>query len=182
MRIMKKIKQKIDELNKKSETIKKLCDMIRITSQREIAGLHAGKKINLSKIRGDVKKLSKYIKNPLLYALNKSAIFTAYQEYAEAEFVWAIMGNMELPSLKIPEPCYFTGLCDAIGEVRRQFMLALIEKNNKKAQQLLKRSLQLGFMIAEIDASPSVINTLKPKKDMVQRSIESMLELSARNK
>jgi translin len=179
---MKGIKKKIDALNKQSGIIKQLSQKIRVTSQREIASLHAGKKINLSKMRVDIKKLKKLIKDPLVYATNKGAIFMAYQEYAEAEFVWAIVNDKKLPALEIPEPCYFTGLCDAIGEVKRQFMIAMIEGNKKKAQKLLKRSLELGSKIAEIDASPTVINTLKPKKDMVQRSIGSMLELSARNK
>ena len=179
---MKTLKKRIDELSKKSEAVRGLCDAIRITSQREIAGLHAGKRLSLSKMRKDVKKLGKTIKEPILYALNKSSVLIAYQEYAEAELLKAIMDKKKLPSLNIPAPCYFTGLCDAIGEVKRQFMIALIEGNKKKASYLLKRSLELGSTIAEIDAPPSVIKAIKPKKDMVQRSIESMLELSVRNK
>ncbi len=177
---MRGMKQEIDSLTKKSEAIKHLCDKIIIDSQREIAGLHAGRKMSLSKMRSDIKKINSFSKDPLLYAINRNLIFMAYQEYAEAEFLWAIVNNKELPNLSIPSPCYFTGLCDAIGEVKRQFMIALIEKNNNKAQKLLKRVLKIGSMIAEIDASPAVINTLKLKKDMVQRSIEGMLELSVK--
>jgi translin len=180
--MMTQLRKNIENLNNQSESIRKICDRIRVTSQREIAKLHAGKTMDFSSMRTDIKKLEKLIKVPLVYALNKGSIFMAYQEYAEAEIVWAFVNNKDLPQLNIPEPAYFTGLCDAIGEVKRQFMIALIDGNGEKARMLLKKSLKTGSLIAEIDASPAVINTLKPKKDMVRRSIESMLELSVRNK
>jgi translin len=177
---MKPLKKDIDSLNRMSETVRPLCDKIIIESQRAIAGLHAGKPMDLARMRADVKRLNASAKDPLVYVINRNLMFVAYQEYAEAEFVWAIVNEKELPDLPIPSPCYFTGLCDSIGEVRRQFMLALIEKDRKRAESLLKRVLKLGSVIAEIDASPAVINTLKVKKDLVQRCIESMLELSVR--
>ena len=177
---MKSLKKDIDSLNKTSETVRPLCDRIIIESQREIAGLHAGKPMDLGPMRADVKRLNTFARDPLVYVINRNLMFVAYQEYAEAEFVWAVVNGKELPDLPIPSPCYFTGLCDAIGEVKRQFMIALIEKDRSKAERLLKRALKLGSLIAEIDASPAVINSLKVKKDMVSRSIESMLELSVR--
>lgn len=177
---MKSLKKDISVLNRTSESIRPLCDRIIIESQREIAGLHAGKRMDLGPIRADIKKLNHLAKDPLVYVINRNLMFVAYQEYAEAEFVRAVVDEDELPELPVPSPCYFTGLCDAIGEVRRQFMLALIEKDRARAQRLLKRVLKLGSVIAEIDASPAVINSLKVKKDLVQRCTESMLELSVR--
>ena len=177
---MKNLKIELDSLSDKSDVIKQLCERIRIASQREIAGLHAGRKMDLSEMRTGIKKLGSLLKDPLIYVLNKNMAFIAYQEYAEAEFVWAVVNDKSLPALPIPSPCYFTGLCDAIGEVKRQFMIALIKKDKQRAQKLLDRSLQLGSMIADIDASPAVVGELKLKKDLVSRSIESMLELSVR--
>lgn len=175
------LKKQITRLNLAGEKIKHLCDDIRVTSQREIAGLHAGKPIDPKRIRASVVELKKIIKDPLTMTLNKSSIFMAFQEYAELEATMAIVSGKALPKLDIPETCYFTGICDSFGEIRRQFMLQLIKKNNKAAMELLDRALKLSYLVAEIDAAPSIIPDLKPKKDLVQRCIESMLELAARN-
>ena len=177
---MNSMKSNIQKLDKKSEEIKKLSNSIRITSQREISQLHAGKKMSLTKMRNEIKKLKSKIKDPLVMAVNKSAVFIAFQEYAEAEFISALSNEKPLPSLEIPENCYFTGLCDSIGEEKRLFMVHLIKGRDKKALKLLDACLSLGTKIAEIDASPAVIQGLKPKKDLVRRSIEHMLEMAAR--
>ncbi len=170
----------LNKLDKKSKEIRDLADKVRVESQRQIARLHAGHRMVLKQIRGYVRRLNKKIGDPLLFVLTKTPVFVAFQEYAEAEIVLAIMNREELPELDIPAPTFFTGLCDAIGEVKREFMLALIRKDYGTAEYLLRRSISLGSSVAEANTSSIVINSLKPKKDLVQRSITHMLELGVR--
>jgi len=177
---LEKVRLEIEELNLKAKGIIELCNDLRITSQREIAGFHAGNAMSMAHMRTVAKQLSKLTIDPVVYSSVRGPLFVAFQEYVEAEVLLSIVDGKSLPELQVPAPCYFTGVCDAIGEVKRQFMIRLIAGKKQEALKLLDRCLKLSSDVAKIDSSPGVVPELKPKKDLVQRMVESMLELAVR--
>jgi len=174
---MKNIKKQIDELNSKWFKIRALADEIRLSAGREIARSHTGKKMNLSSLSSKIKKLNNYQKK---FPFIQGSVYVAYQEYVEAEVLQAIVSEKPLPKLPVPEASYFSGVCDAIGEVKRRFLIYLIKGRRKDAMKLLDRCLELNSIIAEIDSSPAIIPAIKHKKDLVKRTVEIMLETAVR--
>lgn len=98
-----------------------------------------------------------------------------WQESAEAQILLAAIERREIPShssLKMPFQPYLLGVCDAIGEFRRE-MLECLKSGDKKGAQYF-----FGLMSAAYDEllplrfSNSVLPNFRKKQDVARMQVE----------
>jgi len=133
-----KIRQEIENFDKKREELIQLSRNIINLSKRVIYSLH----------RNDLKDASSYVKqiNDKKSLLDKKNINldtsmnkVAYQEYVEALTFYHFIKSKKIPSkssLKVTTEDYLMGLCDLTGELGRKAVNEVIRKNFKKAFEI----------------------------------------------
>jgi len=178
------IKKELDTKLRHATQLVEVCRKAKIDSDRAIALIHSGKpKAAASLIKSAEKKLAKagvlLRAHPDLYATNMQ-INLAYQEYAEAQILVAILAAKPLPKLSVPAECYLTGLADAVGELNRAFLQARMRKDEVTANRLLERALEIDDLLKAFNYPDFVAANLRRKKDIVRIIINNMLTAQAR--
>jgi len=99
----------------------------------------------------------------------------AYQEYAEAKVLLAIIGRKEIPTceeLKIPFKSYILGLLDCIGELRREMLEELKRGEKKKAEYYFSKMDELYEALLPLRFSNSILPNFRRKQDVGRMQIE----------
>jgi translin len=99
----------------------------------------------------------------------------AFQEYAEAACVRAMVADKPLPTpsaLGIPVEPYVTGLADAVGEMRRYALDSLRKDNLKEAERALCMMEDIYTALKGLDFPRAVVPNLKRKVDIMRRLLE----------
>ncbi len=99
----------------------------------------------------------------------------AFQEYAEAACVRAMVSGKPLPtpsSLGIPVEPYTTGLADAVGEMRRYALDSLRRDDLAEAERALGLMEEIYTALKGLDFPRAVVPNLRRKVDVIRRLLE----------
>jgi len=98
-----------------------------------------------------------------------------YQEIAEAKVLLAAIEKKELPGfveLKMPFEAYLLGLCDAIGEFRREMLEQLKSGNKKEAARYFELMSALYDELSVVRFSNSLLPNFRKKQDVARMQVE----------
>lgn len=99
----------------------------------------------------------------------------AFQEYVEIKTLIAILEEKPLPdfeSLGIDYRQFLSGLADVTGELHRSMLIALRNKNVKKAEYLFDCMETIYDNLMTLKYSSSLVGALKPKQDSIRGQVE----------
>jgi translin len=99
----------------------------------------------------------------------------AFQEFAEASLVAALIWSRDLPSpddLNVPVEQYATGLADAAGEMRRYALDSLRRDNFDEAERALGAMEGIYVSLKSLDFPRAVVPNLRRKVDVIRRLLE----------
>lgn len=99
----------------------------------------------------------------------------AFQEFAEASVVQALIGRKKVPSpveLRVPVEPYITGLADAAGEMRRFALDSLRRDEFHEAERALETMEEIYTALKGLDYPRAVVPNLKRKVDVIRRLVE----------
>ena len=99
----------------------------------------------------------------------------AYQEYCEAKTLLALIGKKKIPSyeeLSIPFELYLLGLCDVVGELRREMLEEMKRDNTKLAEYYFDRMSEIYEAMLPIRFSNSLLPQFRKKQDVARGQVE----------
>lgn len=99
----------------------------------------------------------------------------AFQEYAEAACVKAMVAGKPLPTpaaLRVPVEPYTTGMADAVGEMRRYALDSLRRDDLKEAERALGIMEEVYTALKGFDFPRAVVPNLRRKVDVMRRLLE----------
>jgi translin len=108
-----------------------------------------------------------------------------YQEIAEAKILLAAAERKKLPGweeIGMPFEPYLLGLCDAVGELRRQMLEMLKSGNAKEAERYFGLMSEIHDELLPIRFSNSLLPAFKKKQDVVRMQTEQARSELARAK
>lgn len=132
---------------------------------------------------GDMRGASSHHRNArgLLAKIRKmesgfeNLVAQSYQEYAEITILMAVVKKESIPThgeLGIPFPQYMTGLCDCIGELRRQMLEELRHGRRKDAEYYFDRMNGIYEMTMPLRFSNSILPYFRKKQDVARTQVE----------
>lgn len=98
-----------------------------------------------------------------------------YQEIAEARLLLAAVQKKQLPSwknLKMPFEPYLLGLCDFVGELRREMLEMLKQEELAEAERYFELMSEIHEHLQTIRFSNSLLPNFKKKQDVVRMQME----------
>lgn len=98
-----------------------------------------------------------------------------WQEIAEARLLLAAVEGRELPGYKemnMPFEPYLTGLCDFIGELRRQMLECLKKGDTKEANRYFGMMSFIYDELSVIRFSSSLLPNFRKKQDVARMQVE----------
>ncbi|MBP1912335.1 translin family protein [Thermococcus stetteri] len=113
---------------------------------------------------------------PMLYY--SGYVQSAHQEFVEATLLLAYREGREFPSpwdLGVPEADYLLGLGDFIGELRRHFLLLLIEGRVEEAEEVYRFMEELYGELMTLEYPKGLVN-VRTKQDQARHILERTLE------
>ncbi len=171
-----KIDEMIKQLEKREKEQDALLPETRILIRHVSNGIklmHAGEvdraKEELNKAEGLMKKLQE--RSDELERL----LYQSYQEVVEGKVLFAIIDREKVPTydeLGVPFESYLSGLCDTIGELRREMLESL--KNNKidNAQYYFDAMSEIYEQLIPIRFSNSILPNFRKKQDVARSQVE----------
>lgn len=151
-------------LSESRAIIRRCANSIKMLHSREIA--NAKKEIALMK-----KELSALPKGSEWGYL----LTPIYQESAEAQLLLAAIERKPLPSfssLSMPFEPYLLGVCDAIGEFRREMLECLKSGKKKEAEYFFNLMSAIYEEMLPIRFSNSVLPNFRKKQDVARMQVE----------
>jgi len=131
---------------------------------------------------GEVKEAKKHILEAegKLARVSKTKEFAyllsqTHQEVAEAKVLLAAVEKRELPGfeeLKMPFEDYLLGLCDAIGEFRREMLEQLKKGERKEAARYFELMNALYDELSVVRFSNSLLPNFRKKQDVARMQVE----------
>lgn len=113
---------------------------------------------------------------PMLYY--SGYVQSAHQEFVEATLLLAYREGREFPSpwdLGVPEAEYLLGLGDFIGELRRHFLLLLIDGKIGEAEEVYRSMEELYGELMTLEYPKGLVN-IRTKQDQARHILERTLE------
>jgi translin len=173
------IKEIIKTLEKmerrQDEIIPKTREMIRDCSNG-IKLLHAGKakeaKECIERVRAGIRKLKGKGKHDCLF---ERMFQQTYQEFTEAVVLLAVIEKKEIPGYKemgVPFEAYLLGLCDCVGEFRREMLEELKKGNKKRAEYYFDVMSDVYDSLIPIRFSGSLLPNFRRKQDVARMQVE----------
>lgn len=98
-----------------------------------------------------------------------------YQEVVEAKLLMAAIEHWPLPDykmLKVSPQVYLLGICDLIGELRRQMLEQLKQGDQKEARYYFELMEDIYEQISVIKFSNSLLPNFKRKQDVARIQLE----------
>jgi len=103
-------------------------------------------------------------------------VLQAYQEYAEAKVLLAIIKRKEIPNfeeLKVPFKTYLLGLFDCVGELRREMLEELKRGNKQDAEYYFESMSDIYEATLPIRFSNSLLPNFRKKQDIARLQVEN---------
>ena len=169
------IKKVLDKRLKLTNSAVDTARQAKVLADRAIAAAHSDAKkakVLLRQAKGKIKKLRPLLKDVRV----GSQINLAFQEYAEAEILLALLDGKKLPKVAVGEEAYLLGLCDAIGELQRAFLVAKKSGDEKKALFLLKKATEIQDALQVFDYPDYLVSGLRRSKDRMRHILNQMLQ------
>lgn len=99
----------------------------------------------------------------------------AFQEYAEARILLALLRGEDLPDpggLRVPPEPYLTGVADAAGELRRYALDSIRRDEIEEAWRALELMEEAYTLLKGLDYPRAVVPNLRRKLDVMRRLVE----------
>ncbi|RLG18650.1 hypothetical protein DRN67_03945 [Candidatus Micrarchaeota archaeon] len=99
----------------------------------------------------------------------------ALQEYVEVKVLDALVNGKELPTykkLEVPFTVYLTGLCDVIGELRREMLESLKEGKKEDAKKYFELINDIYDSMLPLRFSNSLLPNFRRKQDVARSQVE----------
>lgn len=99
----------------------------------------------------------------------------ALKEFAEANIVYALLNDGQLPTpqeLQIEDATYLQGLAEAVGELRRRSLDALLKGESDEAQRLLILMDDIYAVLVTMDYPDAITGGLRRLTDIARSLIE----------
>lgn len=99
----------------------------------------------------------------------------ALKEYAEANIVYALVGNERLPTpeaLKLEIAAYLNGLAETVGELRRRCLDILRHGYSEEAERLLNHMDDIYAVLITMDYPNAITGNLRRQTDIVRSLTE----------
>ncbi|MFH1448327.1 MAG: hypothetical protein ABIG39_05680 [Candidatus Micrarchaeota archaeon] len=106
----------------------------------------------------------------------KHLVAQSYQEYVEISILLAIVKKEDIPThsdLNVPFGPYMTGLCDCIGELRRQMLEELRHGNRNNAEYYFERMNWMYEITMPLRFSNSLLPGFRKKQDVARVQVEN---------
>jgi translin len=178
---MEKIRAYLDEADSvREEALRITREIVRLSGDA-VKAAHRGDfktaEDRLGKAGELVRKLKGKLENyPMLYY--SGYVQTANQEFAEASLLLAYIEGRELPDpweLGIPEADYILGFGDFIGELRRRFLLLLLDGKVEEAEKVYHFMEELYGELMAFEYPKGLVN-VRTKQDQARHILERTLE------
>ncbi len=167
-----------DELREK--TLKLTREVVRLSGDA-VRALHRGDMATArEKIDEGMKKVSE-IREMLRDHGNiyfTGYVQTAHQELVEAVLLYSYLKGERAPShreLGIPAADYVLGIGDFIGELRRHFLITLMEGDLEKAEKVFRFMESVYSDLMMLDYPKGLVN-VRQKQDQARKTVERTLE------
>jgi len=175
--IIGKIDARISEKEKIREDALRYSRDIIIACRRGIQQLHRKvpeeAEVFLKQASTRLKELYELTRNhPDIF--NAGFVENAAQEYVELHCLSNIMRGLDLPDpdeIQATSSAYLLGLCDVVGELRRNALDCMLSGHTDKAQEYLHHMDRIYDAIMGFDY-PSALVPIKKKQDMIRALIE----------
>ncbi len=169
--ILGRIKQELDEKDRRREKIFAAAREIRRSSTKAIREIHKENFTAAEELLAQVRKM--------VNGLGESdrgltVIQDSLQEYAEASLTYAFLRKTSLPTpeeLKIPSEAYILGLADTIGEIRRHILDEMRRDRYECLEEYLGIMDELYHGIMAFDY-PSAVLPIRRKQDIARLLID----------
>jgi len=174
--IEKAISEMVEELKKRERSQDEL---LRLTRElvRECANaiksVHARDMENAKKHLAGADALVKKVK-----AIDKNfehISSQSLQEYAEVKMLVATVAGKALPTykeLQIPFESWLTGLCDVVGELRREMLEALKRGKKAEAKKFFEKMNEIYESMLPLRFSNSLLPNFRRKQDVARGQVE----------
>jgi translin len=177
--IMRKIGK---ELELKDEVREKVLDVsrtiVRLSSQAILA-IHRGRlnpaQKRIESAKKNLRKMEELLRKSPEIA-SSGFVYTAYQEYAEANLLLNFVLNEDFPTperLGIPSIPYILGLSDLVGELRRKALDSMREGDLKLAERCLRTMEDVYNSFISIEKGHALVPGFRMKGDAIRKRIES---------
>jgi translin len=143
-----------------------------------IRAIHRGDRLEAEEYLNNAKTLvdtlhSDLIAYPNLYYAGYTQ--DALKEFAEASVVYALFGNGVLPSpdvLELEPAVYMRGLAEAVGELRRYCLDALLHNNYDEAEKSLAHMDDIYGILVTMDYPDAITGGLRRLTDIARSLTE----------
>lgn len=179
--IIREIREVLDEKDGiREEALKLTREIVRLSGDT-IKALHRGEVEKagerLKAVRGRVDELRGKLENhPDIYFTGY--VQSAHQEFVEASLFFAYMSGGEFPSpseLGVPHADYALGIGDFIGELRRRFLLLLLEGDVAGAENVYRFMEDVYEELMTLEYPKGLVN-VRQKQDQARHILERTLE------
>lgn len=153
------------------EVLRGTRELIRHCS-KAIKAIHAKElKLAMDEISGAEKLMKKLQKAEQF----KYMLMQSYQEFVEMKVLLAIISKKEVPAYKelgVPFESYLLGLCDCIGELRREMLESLKRGKKKDAQYYFDAMSAIYEQMIPLRFSNSLLPNFRKKQDVARMQVE----------
>lgn len=107
---------------------------------------------------------------------HSGAVYTAYQEFAEASILLEFSGKRRFPSPKslgVPSIPYVLGLADVVGELRRMALDSIRNDNLGMAEKCLNSMEDIHVLLMTLENANALAPGLRRKCDVARHLIET---------
>jgi len=176
--ILRKIKNELEEKEKRHENAQNLMRKATSLSKQAILQIHQKKTKEANKLLNDAKKILSELNitsETLPEIMNSGSFEAARQEYSEATILLRIVEKSKLVTPKeidVPSIDYVLGLADVIGECRRLALDAMREGNAKRAENYLKIMDEIYVELTALDEAYMLVRGLRRKCDVARKIID----------
>ncbi|NJE06155.1 haloacid dehalogenase [Thermococcus sp. M36] len=179
--IIAEIRKALDEKDSLREEALRLTREIVRLSGDAIKALHRGEvekaEERLKLVRGKVEELREKLRgHPDLY--HSGYVQNAHQEFVEASLFFAYIAGKDFPSpgeLGVPHADYALGIGDLIGELRRHFLLLLLDGNLEEAEKTYRFMEEVYEELMTLEYPKGLVN-VRQKQDQARYVLERTLE------
>ncbi len=173
-KVFEEISRELKEREKKHDEVLVVSREIVRDCANAIKDIHLGKlnsvKIQVESIKSKLSKANKE------YDYFENNLFTATQEYVEVALLYSILKDNKIltpKQLAVDSSEWLNGLADCTGELRRQFLINLINSDVKKAKQIFNVLEEIYEELSTIKFGQSLVGPLKHKQDVLRSVVES---------
>ncbi|ASJ03230.1 haloacid dehalogenase [Thermococcus profundus] len=179
--IVEAIRRELDEKDAlREEALRITREIVRLSGDT-VKAIHRGDiptaRARFAEAEERVRKLKEKLRNhPDLY--HTGYVQSAHQEYVEAALLLSYVTGESYPhpgELDVPKADYALGLGDFIGELRRYFLLRLLENDMERAERAYREMERVYNALMTLEYPKGLVN-VRTKQDQARHILERTLE------